>query len=101
MLPFEVDGRQHPVLRVLAPRIVEHLDVVEHILPGLGPGTVGPAPYPFSLEQIEEALCHGVVMTVPAPAHLTCPHRIKPSCSDTARILATILALLYLTHEGK
>jgi hypothetical protein len=40
MLPFELNGRQHPVLRVLAPRIAEHLDVVEHILPGLGPGTL-------------------------------------------------------------
>ena len=50
-------------------RIVEHLDVVEHILPGVGPGFISPAPYPFALEQIEKALDHRVVMTVPASAH--------------------------------
>jgi len=41
---------------MLALRIVEHLDVVENILPGLDAGLVSPAPYPFPLEQVEEAL---------------------------------------------
>ena len=49
--------------------IVEHLDIVEHVLPGLGPGLVGSSPYPLALEQIEEAFGDRVVMTVPAPAH--------------------------------
>lgn len=31
LLPFELDGRQHPVPHMLTLRIVEHLDVVEHI----------------------------------------------------------------------
>ena len=35
-------------------------------MPGVGPGFIGPAPYPFALEQVEEALDHRVVMTVPA-----------------------------------
>ena len=33
VLPFELDGRQHPVPCMLAGRIVEHLDVVEHVRP--------------------------------------------------------------------
>ena len=34
LLPgFEVNGRQHAVIRVLALRVSEHLDVVEHVLP--------------------------------------------------------------------
>lgn len=45
-------------------RLVEHLDVVEHIPPGLFAGPVGSAPYPFALEQIEEALGHGVIMAI-------------------------------------
>ena len=44
--------------------VVEHLDVVEHILPGIVTGFVGPAPYPLPLEQVEEALGDGVVMAV-------------------------------------
>jgi len=54
---------------VLSLAIVEHLDVVEHALSGIGPCFIGPAPYPFALEQVEEALRDRVVMTVPAPAH--------------------------------
>ena len=34
LLPFELDGRQHPVPDVFAFRVVEHLDVIEHVLPG-------------------------------------------------------------------
>jgi hypothetical protein len=37
---------------VLSLWIVEHLDLVEHILPGIGSGFIGPAPYPFALQQI-------------------------------------------------
>ena len=69
MLAFELNGRQHPVPHVLSFRIVEHLDVVEHVLPGVGPGFLGPTPYPFALEHIEEALRDRVVVTVAAPAH--------------------------------
>ena len=51
---------------MLAFRIVEHLDVVEHLLPGFGAGFVGLAPYPFALEQVEEALVDGIVVAVSA-----------------------------------
>ncbi len=49
--------------------IVEHLDVVEHVPPGLGAGFVGPAPYSFALCQLEEALGEGVVVAVATPDH--------------------------------
>ena len=54
---------------MFALRIVEHLDVVEHILSGVGSYLVGSASYPLSLEQVEEALGNGIVVTVPVPAY--------------------------------
>jgi hypothetical protein len=48
-LRFGLNSRTHPI--------------------GLGTGFVGSAPYPFPLEQVEEALRHGVVVTIPATAH--------------------------------
>ena len=50
--------------------IIEHLDVIEHVLPCIGARFLGPAPYPLALEQVEEAFGDGVVMAVPAPARL-------------------------------
>jgi hypothetical protein len=52
VLPYELDGRQHPVFRMLSLWVIEHLDVVEYVLPGFGSGFIGPAPYPFALEQV-------------------------------------------------
>ena len=69
LLPFELDGRQHPVSYMFSFWIVEHLDVIEHILPGFGPRPVCLAPDPLALEEIEEALHHGVVMAVSPTAH--------------------------------
>ena len=46
-------------------RVVEHPDVGEHTLPGF---FAGPAPHPFAFEQVEEALCHVIVMKVPTSA---------------------------------
>lgn len=54
---------------MLAFWFVEYLGLVEHILSGFGPGLVGSAPHPFSLEQIEEALGNGVVVAIPASAY--------------------------------
>ena len=51
-------------------RILEPLYIVEHILPGIGSGSIGPTPYPFALELVEEALLDRVVVTVAAPAHV-------------------------------
>ena len=54
---------------MFALRIAVHLDVVEHILSGVGSCLLGSASYPLLLEQVEEALSNGLVVTVPAPAH--------------------------------
>ena len=52
-----------------APRIIEHLDIVEDILPGVGSGCVGFSPDPLCLEKMEEALRHSIIVAVPPPAH--------------------------------
>lgn len=43
LLPFELDGRQHPVPDVFAFRVVEHFDVVEYVLASFIATTVNPA----------------------------------------------------------
>ena len=69
LLPLEFERRQHSVPRVLALRVVEHLDLVEHVPPGFLAGPVGATPDPLALEQVEEALGNGVIMAIAAPAH--------------------------------
>ena len=54
---------------MLAGRIVEHLDAIELILPSLITGSICPSPDSFTLEQIEEAFGHCVVVAVPTPTH--------------------------------
>jgi hypothetical protein len=50
-------------------RVVEHFDVVEDIGPCLLVGVVDPTLDPLPLQQLEEALDDGVVVTVAPPAH--------------------------------
>lgn len=69
LLPFELDGRQHPVSDVFAFWVAEHLDVVEYILPGFDTGLVCPAPYSLTLQQVEEALGNSVIVAVSGSAH--------------------------------
>ncbi len=54
---------------MLSGGVVEHLDVIEHILASFLPCPIGPTPDPLALEQVEEALGHSIVMAVTAPAH--------------------------------
>ena len=54
---------------MFALRVIEHLDVAEHILPCFISGPVGFAPDTFALEQVEEALSDSVVMAVSPAAH--------------------------------
>jgi hypothetical protein len=68
-LPFKLDGRHHPVSDVLSFGIVEHFDLVEHMLSNLGRRFVDPTPYPFTFEQVEKALSNGFFLTVSAVAH--------------------------------
>ena len=49
--------------------VIEHLDVVEYILPCVVSGFVNSAPNTFALQEVEEALSNRVVMAVPSAAH--------------------------------
>ena len=51
---------------MLSPVIVEHLDVIEHVLSRLGASFIGPAAYPLPLEWVKEAIRDGAVMAVAA-----------------------------------
>lgn len=52
LLALELGGRQHPVPDVLAyHRIVEHLYVIEHMLPGVLACLVGTTPDALTLER--------------------------------------------------
>lgn len=50
-------------------RVVEHLDVIEHVLPGFLPAVVDFSSNAFVLEQLKKALRNSIVVTVTAPAH--------------------------------
>lgn len=54
---------------MFALRIIEHLDVVEYILPRVVSGFVSSASETFALQEIEEAFGNSVVMAVPSAAH--------------------------------
>ena len=70
MLPcFIVNWRQHAVVSVLAGRVIEHLDIIEHVLPCCIACDVRPPPDPFPLQELEEALGDGIIMTVTTSAH--------------------------------
>jgi hypothetical protein len=56
LLLLELDGRQHPVPDVFAFRVVEHFNVVEHVLASFIAQTVDSAAYPLSLQEIELVL---------------------------------------------
>lgn len=54
---------------MFALRVVEHLNVIEDVLPCFTSGFVGFASDTFSLQEIEEALGDGIVVTVASAAH--------------------------------
>ncbi len=68
MPSVELGRRLHPVPRILALRVEEHLDIVEYIPPCILAVPVSPAPDPLALEQVEEALGDCVVVSVAAAA---------------------------------
>lgn len=63
-----VNGRQHAVIRVLALRVAELLDVFEHVSPRIVAGRICPSPDLLPLQQLKEAFCNGIVMAVSARA---------------------------------
>src|SRR5660398_136521 len=56
-------------VRVPTLPIVEHLDVIEQVPPGLRSRGVVPVMNPILFQRREETLCHRVVVTVPLAAH--------------------------------
>jgi hypothetical protein len=54
---------------MFALRVVEHLNVIEHILPRVVSGFVGFAPDTFTLQEVEEALSNSVVVAIASATH--------------------------------
>jgi hypothetical protein len=50
-------------------RVIEHLDVVEYILPRVVSGFVSSSPDTFALEQVEAAFSDGVIMAISPTPH--------------------------------
>lgn len=69
LLSFGLDGGQHPVSDMFTYWIIEHLNVVEHVLPCLITGSVGFSSDTLAFKQIEGTLCYGIVVAVPALAY--------------------------------
>src|SRR5690606_15315978 len=67
--PFKLDRREPAGVSVTPHRVVEHLDVLEHVLAGGVAARIDSASNALALEQLEEALGHRVVVAVPTPAH--------------------------------
>ena len=66
---LEVHGAEIPQGRVTARRIVEALDIVEHIGPCLIPRPVGFSRDAFGFQRREEAFHRSIVPAVAGPAH--------------------------------
>lgn len=72
-------------------RVVEHLDVVEDVGTGICSGGVDLAADALALEQLEEALADGVVVTVAAAAHAAEQVVVSQECLP---LMAGVLAAL-------
>lgn len=71
MASLELD-RRSVACRAVAPLgVIEHLDVVEDVSACVAARGVDLPAHALAFEQLEEALCHGVVMAV-APAGSCC-----------------------------
>ena len=78
-------------------RIVEHLDVVEDVLPGVIPGCIGLALDALTLQQLEEAFSDSIVVTVSTSAH-ACFQPMRRQ--EIAPVLADELqALIRMNHH--
>ena len=62
-------GRHAIRRRMSADGVVKHLNVAEHIAACFLPVGINVLTNALSLEQLEEAFCHSIVMTVASPAH--------------------------------
>ena len=62
-------GRHAIRRRMSADGVVKHFNVAKHIAACFLPGRINVLADALTLEQLEEAFCHSVVMAVAAPAH--------------------------------
>ena len=83
---------------MLALRVVEHLNVLEHVLSGGLSGCIGPSSYPLALEELKEALGNSVVMAVPASAHAGFEIMLEEECPPFAARKPT--ALVRVNQDG-
>jgi hypothetical protein len=84
-------SKSTPDGQVPADRVVEPLDVVEHVDPGGVPRTLDLFADPLGLQRGEEALHRGVVLDVAGPAHGTDDAIVG---HQPVELLARILAAL-------
>ena len=68
---LELHGAEIAARGVSSFRVVEALDVVEHVCPGVVPGSIDLAGTPFGFERGEEALHRRIVPDIAGPAHGT------------------------------
>jgi hypothetical protein len=94
-LLLELDGADIAQCRVPSPRVVEALDVIEHIRPGIIPRPVDLAGYALGFQRREEALHCSIVPDVTRPAHRTGDAMIGHQALELlARILAALVAVM-------
>jgi hypothetical protein len=68
--------------------IIEKLDVIEDVCTSLLTGCIGFTPYAFSFEELEEALCHGIVVArLSAPSETSFPGAVPPSAHASFQVV--------------
>jgi hypothetical protein len=60
--------------------IIEHLNIVEYILPRIISGFVSAAPDTFTLQEVKEAFGNGVVVAVSSTAHAVFEIMVSQKC---------------------
>ena len=78
--------------------VVEHLNVVKDVCSCVIAGWVDLATNTFTLEQLEEALGHGVVVTVPATAHAG--HEVVITQEVLLIVACELAALIRMHRDG-
>jgi len=88
---LERHGAEVADFRMPSARIVEALDVVEHVGTGFAAGAIDFAGCAFGLQRREEALHRGIVPEVPGPTHRTGDAVIR---QKPLKLLACVLRAL-------
>lgn len=78
--------------------VVEHLDVVEDIAACFTAGRIDASADAFTLEQLEEALSHCVVVAVTASAHAA--DQVVVTQEGLPLVACELAALIGMNHDG-